>query len=281
MTRIPLPLFFAALLAGCKSKDDTTDADGDGFVDPATEAVTCAPGPDHVAVAGDCDDTRSDVHPDAMEWPGDRADSDCDGLELCFVDADGDGVLSDAAEAVEVAVADGGLDCTVHGLHGADAPFGDCDDADVAVFPGADETCSGTDTDCDGVVDSPVPDDAPEWWADGDGDGFGAGAVTTACVQPEGSVAAGGLEDCDDSAVAVYPGAPETAADGVDADCDGEDPASDVADTASSDSGEPDAPSPGEVPEKGGCQAATVAWHAWFWGVLSVAARRRSVGPDR
>ena len=67
-----------------------TDADGDGFGDPMTAVVSCSPMPSQVSVAGDCDDTDAAVHPDAMEWPGDRLDSDCDGWERCFVDLDGD-----------------------------------------------------------------------------------------------------------------------------------------------------------------------------------------------
>ena len=38
------------------------------------------------------------------------------------------------------------------------------------------------------------------------------------------AIADGGT-DCDDFAAGTYPGAPETAGDGIDSDCDGEDPA--------------------------------------------------------
>lgn len=38
-------------------------------------------------------------------------------------------------------------------------------------------------------------------------------------------------EDCDDQDADIYPGAPETPGDGVDSDCDGEDPATDTSDT--------------------------------------------------
>ncbi len=54
-----------------------TDADGDGFGDPATAVETCfAEG--RVAVAGDCDDTDARVNPDAVEVC-DGVDDDCDG----------------------------------------------------------------------------------------------------------------------------------------------------------------------------------------------------------
>ncbi len=75
---------------------------------------------------------------------------------------------------------------------------GDCDDADPAIHPGAEETANGLDDDCDGDVD----EDTANW--DGDGDGF-----TTA------------HGDCDDGDPDVFPGA-ENRCDGVpDNDCDG------------------------------------------------------------
>jgi len=74
---------------------------------------------------------------------------------------------------------------------------GDCDDADPAVFPGADELVDGVDQDCDHFVD-----DETEIWDD-DGDGW--------------TEVAG---DCDDGNPWVRPGASELV-DGVDQDCDG------------------------------------------------------------
>ena len=260
-----------------------SDLDGDGFGDPATEVVTCAPEAWQVAVAGDCDDTDATVHPDAMEWQGDRTDSDCDGFELCLVDGDGDGVLADDPAVVEVDVTALGLDCTAHGHQGVDAPRGDCDDADPDAFPGADETCSGTDSDCDGRVDRPVPADAPAWVTDSDGDGVGAGDAVQACEAPPSSVSAGGLEDCDDADPARAPGAPETPGDGVDSDCDGLDPALDPEPAA--DSGTADVPEGGsDTPvDKGGCQVASApapgaAWLLMAWAVAVCSGRAHRKG---
>lgn len=98
---------------------------------------------------------------------------------------------------------------------------GDCDDANAAVFPGADERCDDTDNDCDGEVDE-EPVDAGIWFADGDGDGFGdPGSETEACEAPAGAVDNDG--DCDDAEASAWAGADEVPYDGVDNDCVGGD----------------------------------------------------------
>lgn len=97
---------------------------------------------------------------------------------------------------------------------------GDCDDADAATFPSAAERCDGLDQDCDEAVDEEAADAATSY-ADADADTFGAGVGVTACVAPAGHAA--NALDCDDASAAVNPSAGETAYDGVDDDCDGED----------------------------------------------------------
>lgn len=55
------------------------DADGDGFGDANNPLDTCqTPASGYVSVAGDCDDTRADVNPNAMETCN-AHDDDCDG----------------------------------------------------------------------------------------------------------------------------------------------------------------------------------------------------------
>lgn len=78
---------------------------------------------------------------------------------------------------------------------GSSPAEGDCDDADPAVRPGADEACDGRDTDCDGST--------PADETDADGDGY------RLCDA-----------DCDDTNRDIWPGAPEIC-DGEDSDCDG------------------------------------------------------------
>jgi len=118
-------------------------------------------------------------------------------------DADGDGYC-------------GGDDCS----DPLDLP-GDCDDANANAFPGATESCNGFDDNCDGLVDDldPLISGQSTWYADADGDGFGdAGASTTSCIQPAGTVT--DATDCDDGAASNYPGNTELC-DGLDNDCSG------------------------------------------------------------
>ncbi|MBI5486599.1 MAG: putative metal-binding motif-containing protein [Deltaproteobacteria bacterium] len=96
----------------------------------------------------------------------------------------------------------------------------DCDDGDADVFPGAIESCNGTDDNCDGTTDEDTAVDAETWYGDTDADEFGdPDATRTACEMPAGYVADG--TDCDDGDAAINPGADELC-NGSDDDCDGE-----------------------------------------------------------
>ena len=59
----------------------------------------------------------------------------------------------------------------------------DCDDANAAINPEAEETCDGIDNDCDGLTDD--ADDAvtgtSPWYEDADSDGYGNPAAV-ACL---------------------------------------------------------------------------------------------------
>jgi hypothetical protein len=93
----------------------------------------------------------------------------------------------------------------------------DCAPADPAIHPGALEVCDGVDNNCDGNTDEGVID---TYFADEDGDGFGNPETPVmSCATPEGAVP--NDADCDDTAAARFPSAPEVC-DGVDNDCDGE-----------------------------------------------------------
>ena len=98
---------------------------------------------------GDCFDGDPDVHPDAAELCDD-IDSNCNGLDdepylTFFHDSDGDGYgTEDSTEAC------------IGAYPYAATTSGDCDDSDEDVYPGAAETCDGSDENCDGVVDDPT-----------------------------------------------------------------------------------------------------------------------------
>ena len=143
---------------------------------------------------GDCADFDSSIHPSAADTIGDGLDQNCDNAD--GVDDDADGYAS---------LASGGTDCI---------------DADGDVWPGALEVCNDLDDDCDGVTDPVTSFGAPTFYLDGDGDNYGTNAGTTvACTAPVGYGAYN--TDCNDSNVAIRPGATEIAGDEVDSDCSG------------------------------------------------------------
>ena len=186
------------------------DADGDGFGDPASEDVTCAPASGWISVGSDCDDGDATSFPGATEVC-DEEDNDCDGTvdedvtTTWWADLDGDdhggGALAQEACAQPA---------------GYVASADDCDDAAAGVNPDAAEVCDGVDQDCDGAADDGV---TTTYWPDRDGDAHGDAAVSVeACELPVGYASVS--DDCDDLDASAFAGAFE-ACDGVDNDCDG------------------------------------------------------------
>jgi len=191
-----------------------TDADSDGYGDPATGVASCIAPSGTVDDGTDCDDGDPAVSPGAPELcNGD--DDDCDLIVdedpadggLWFSDLDGDG-FGDPASVV----------AACQGPPGLLSDSSDCDDSNGQIHPLGTETCDGVDQDCNGLVDDWANDEAT-WYADTDLDGFGdLNATTDACTQPPGFTADN--TDCDDTQNAVHPGAAETC-NLVDDDCNG------------------------------------------------------------
>lgn len=134
-----------------------------------------------------------------------------------------DAALADAADArLDAPMADVPLDAPGLDAPGLDAPGLDAPGLDAGLdAPGLD--APGLDGGSDAGTDAPmadVPCTRVTGYLDGDGDGFGAGASREVCSE-SGLVLEDENTDCDDDDTTVYPGATDTACDGVDADCDG------------------------------------------------------------
>jgi uncharacterized protein (TIGR03382 family) len=123
------------------------DDDADGYGVEGDALVTCTPPPGYATELGDCDDGNEAVNPGAAEVC-DGLDNDCDQavdedvVPTWYPDADGDGYGAEGEP----------------GVTGCDPPegtadqTGDCDDADPAVNPGADDPeGDGVDQNCDGA----------------------------------------------------------------------------------------------------------------------------------
>jgi hypothetical protein len=180
--------------SGSSSAPDETrtyyrDRDGDGYGDPEDYArFSSPPLGEYVTDRTDCLDSDRNISPGAPEICGDNIDNNCDDridVDCAFTDMDGDGAYAET------------------GTGAAE----DCNDADAAIRPGAEDICwDNIDNNCDGQVDEgcvPVCTDA-------DNDGYyGQGD----CGTPV---------DCNDTAADIHPGAVEPCGDGLDNDCDGQ-----------------------------------------------------------
>ena len=132
------------------------DSDGDTFGDPDTEVTRCEPQEDEVEDNTDCDDTREDVYPGAMEFCDDlQTDENCDGLSeddapdndessktLFFPDVDRD-LYGDATHSGTTYCDDPSDDDNWFTTDNSD-----CDDGRDDVNPAAEEICDASVDSC-------------------------------------------------------------------------------------------------------------------------------------
>lgn len=243
MRTTSLAVVFALLLTACD--DGGIDGDADVGDDTDADADVDDGGDSDVDDGGDSDvddgDAEGENPADAdgdgcVDHDGDGrcVDEDCDdsietgrtcfaGCLLFYADADGDG-HGDAEVTVMACVTPPGYSSTATDCddtqagHWADCGF--CVDAD------GDDHGDSCDLgeDCDDTIftGSSCDTGCSTYFADRDDDDYGDAAVSViACELPVGHALL--VDDCDDNAPEVYPGAVELCGDDVDNDCSGED----------------------------------------------------------
>ncbi len=231
------------------------------------EASSCdfdGDGVDDFVGGGDCNDSDSSISLEAEEGVADGVDQNCDGLELCYEDLDGDSFGSNVEDLFP------DLSCTTLGTSTSSSDCNDDPVSGVNIYPNAAEVViDGIDQDCDGgdlcYVDSDGDglgstgtvgsldldcidlgestniDDCNDgdssigillWYPDNDSDNFGDMNATAVidCTQPADHV--NDNTDCDDdpsTGPTIFPGAVEIC-DGLDLSCNGSVPADETDD---------------------------------------------------
>ena len=193
----------------CNDYDTITcyvDNDQDGYgslTKTLANDGSCDTSQNESSTSDDCNDSTASIHPGAVEWVADGIDQNCDGSELCCLDADNDGYRPDGVSTV---VSDD-LDCADAGEATAYDSIGDCNDNNAGINPGASEVCNGIDDDCDGGT----ADGADEAWLGNPCDG------TDSDLCEEGFYeCSAGSQSCTDTT-----GDDLEVCDGLDNDCNG------------------------------------------------------------
>ena len=191
------------------------DADKDGYGELGRGSLFCEDPSTATdawsTVNTDCDDANAAAYPGATEVIADAVDQDCDGGEVCYVNADDDGYR------IDTTVASTDVDCDDSGEALATLPTGDCDDTNRLAYPGATELVGdGIDQSCDGTEVCFQNGDSDSYRTD-----LTVASADTDCDDAGEALATMASGDCDDTDPLIYPGATETVGDGIDQSCDG------------------------------------------------------------
>ncbi|MEO6168534.1 MAG: MopE-related protein, partial [Chitinophagales bacterium] len=192
------------------------DSDNDGFgssADPGT--IYCSPPTGVVTNNLDCNDVKFSIKPGAQEiCDANDVDEDCDGLAddadisvtgkaTYYVDSDHDNYGSSTATGIAY--------CNPPAWYTTNHT--DCNDANAAIKPSAQEVCDANDVDedCDGLADDADGSVAGKltYYTDADHDGFGSSLLmgTAYCNPPQWNVI--NNADCNDNNAAINPGQSE------------------------------------------------------------------------
>ncbi len=190
-------------------RDNDSDTYGNAAI---TQTSTTGPPMNYVSNNTDCNDANAAINPGATEIIGDGIDQNCNGMEVCYVDADNDGYRPNGTATVNSS----NLSCNDAGEAVSTDPITDCNDSDPNLNPGMVDICNGIDDNCNGFVDE---GSTTTYYRDFDGDGYGmaSSGTTVACSAPAGYVS--NNTDCHDGDATIHPGATEIIGDGIDQNC--------------------------------------------------------------
>ena len=205
------------------------DVDRDGYTG-STTGLFCDQQPWFEPTnEGDCNDGNAAINPGASEiCDAGNTDEDCDGAA-----DNADSSAADAGKSNFYADSDADGFGAGAAVRFCDQPAGyrptntDCNDANAAINPSAQEICdpADTDEDCDGAADNADTSAADagksNFFVDGDRDTYGAGATVRFCDLPASGYSVNST-DCNDANAAINPAGQEICDPAnADEDCDG------------------------------------------------------------